>query len=273
MPGKVYIVGAGPGDPELLTLKAIRVLASADVVLHDELVNFAVLQHVRTGAIIENVGKRSGGRHYPQNAIHTAMIFHASHGRCVVRLKGGDPSLFGRLGEELAALRQAGLEFEIVPGITAAVACAAEAKIPLTDRNAASSVMFISGHSCAVNAQPDWEAALRSGSTIALYMPGDCTAVAERLISAGMRADTPCAIVASASLPNEEIFQTELQRVADARIGGSPKLMIIGEVARLPEVASRAWEQGDSIFAGQAFLNDGFPSQIHYARSEGVAGA
>ena len=241
MAGKVYIVGAGPGDPELLTLRAIRVLGLADVILHDELVNLAVLQHARPGAIIENVGKRSGGKHYPQPAIHSSMLFHGSQGRCVVRLKGGDPSLFGRLGEELTALREAGLEFEIVPGITAAVACAAEAKIPLTDRGAASSVMFISGHCCAANTHPDWEAAVRSGSTIALYMPGDCSAVAERLMRAGFRADTPCAIIANASLATEEILQTELARVAEARIGSSPKLMIIGEVARLPEVTSRAY--------------------------------
>ena len=241
MPGKVYIVGAGPGDPELLTLKAIRVLSLADVVLHDELVNLAVLQHARPGAIIENVGKRSGGKHYPQTAIHSSMLFHANQGRCVVRLKGGDPSLFGRLGEELTVLGEAGLEFEIVPGITAAVACAAEAKVPLTDRNSAPSVMFISGHCCTANAQPDWEAAVRSGSTIALYMPGDCAMVAERLMRAGLRGDTPCAIVANASLATEEISHTELSRVADARTGASPKLMIIGEVARLPEVTSCAY--------------------------------
>lgn len=241
MRGKVYIVGAGPGDPELLTLKAIRVLSLADVVLHDELVNLAVFQHVRAGAMIENVGKRSGGKHYPQAAIHSSMLFHASQGRCVVRLKGGDPSLFGRLGEELAALREAGLDFEIVPGITAAVACAAEAKIPLTDRNAASSVMFISGHCCAANSQTDLATAVRSGSTIALYMPGDCAAVAERLMRAGIPGDMPCAIVANASLATEQILQTELARVGDARTGSSPKLMIIGEVARLPEVASCAY--------------------------------
>ncbi len=236
MPGKVYIVGAGPGDPELLTLKAVRALGLADVVLHDELVNLAVLQYVRSGALIENVGKRSGGKHYPQTAINSSMLFHASQGRCVVRLKGGDPSLFGRLGEELTALREAGLEFEVVPGVTAAVACAAEAKIPLTDRNAASSVMFLSGHCCTANAQPDWEAAVHSGSTIALYMPGDCAAVAERLIRAGIPGDMPCVIIANATLPTEEIFQTELERVAEMRIGSSPKLMIVGEVARLPEL-------------------------------------
>src|SRR5690349_4403756 len=122
MRGKVYIVGAGPGDPELLTVKAARVLATADIVLHDELVNLGVLQHVRPGAMIENVGKRSGRKHYPQNAINASLVLHARQGKCVVRLKGGDPSLFGRLGEELAALRAASIDFEIVPGITAAVA-------------------------------------------------------------------------------------------------------------------------------------------------------
>jgi uroporphyrin-III C-methyltransferase len=225
----------------LLTLKAARILASVDVVLHDELVNLAILQNVRPGAIIENVGKRSGCKHYPQNMINATMVLYASNGKSVARLKGGDPSLFGRLGEELAALRDAGVDFEIVPGVTAAVACAAEAGIPLTDRHAAPSVMFLSGHSCTANVQPDWEAAVHSGSTIALYMPGDCAAVAERLIRAGMRADTPCAIVANATLDTEEAFRTKLEQVGDARLVGSPKLMIIGEVARIAHIRPAAW--------------------------------
>jgi uroporphyrin-III C-methyltransferase len=260
MEGKVYFVGAGPGDPELLTLKAARVLASADVVLHDELVNLAILQHVRAGAIIENVGKRSGCKHYPQNAINAAMVLHARQGKCVARLKGGDPSLFGRLGEELAALRAAGIDFEIVPGITAAIACAAEAAIPLTDRNAAPSVIFLSGHSCTANVQPDWEAAVHSGSTIALYMPGDCAAVAERLIGAGMRGDTPCAIIANATLETEEIFRTKLEQVGDSWIGGSPKLMIIGEVARVAQIRPSTWVQADAVFETEAFSAYALPA-------------
>lgn len=235
MRGKVYIVGAGPGDPELLTLKAVRVLGMADVLLHDDLVDQDILQQVRPGALIENVGKRSGGKHYPQTAINSAMISHARKGKCVARLKGGDPSLFGRLGEELAALRAARVDFEIVPGITAAVASAAEAAIPLTDRSAASSVMFLSGHNCAGNPEPDWEAAVQSGSTIALYMPGDCTAVAERLIRAGMRGDTPCAIVANVTRANATVFRTKLERIAEARTGARPNLIIIGEVTRVFE--------------------------------------
>jgi uroporphyrin-III C-methyltransferase len=254
MAGKVYIVGAGPGDPELLTLKAARILAMADVVLHDELVNLAILQHVRSGAIIENVGKRSGGKHYPQNAINALMVLHARQRRCVARLKGGDPSLFGRLGEELSALRAANIDFEIVPGITAAVACAAEAAIPLTDRQAAPSVMFLSGHTCNANVQPDWEAAVQSGSTIALYMPGDCALVAQRLIRAGMRGNTPCAIVANASLQTEKVLQAKLEQIGDTRIEGSPKLMIIGEVARVAEIHAAAWAQADLLSERQASL-------------------
>jgi uroporphyrin-III C-methyltransferase len=254
MAGKVYILGAGPGDPELLTLKAARVLAMADVVLHDELVNLAMLQHVRPGAIIENVGKRSGGKHYPQNAINALMVLHARQGRCVARLKGGDPSLFGRLGEELGALRAANIDFEIVPGITAALACAAEAAIPLTDRHAAPSVMFLSGHTCTANVQPDWEAAVQSGSTIALYMPGDCAVVAQRLIRAGMRGDTPCAIVANASLETEKVFQAKLEQIGDTRIEGSPKLMIIGEVARVAEIRAAVQPRADLLLERQASL-------------------
>jgi uroporphyrin-III C-methyltransferase len=266
MPGKVYIVGAGPGDPELLTLKAAHVLAMAEIVLHDELVNLGVLQHVRPGAIIENVGKRSGRKHYPQNAIHASLVLHARQGKCVVRLKGGDPSLFGRLGEELAALRAASIDFEIVPGITAAVACAAEAAIPLTDRNAAPSVMFLSGHTCNADIQPDWEAAVQSGSTIALYMPGDCAAVAERLIRAGMRADTPCAIIANATLATEKTFQTNLQQIADIRVEGSPKLMIIGEVARVAQLPAVTRVQADSVFERQTSLTYGLPAYFHEER-------
>ncbi len=251
MPGKVYIVGAGPGDPELLTLKAARVLSIADVVLHDELVNSAVLKHIRAQAIIENIGKRSGGKHYPQTAINRAMVAHARKGKCVVRLKGGDPSLFGRLSEELAALRAASISFEIVPGITAAVACSAEAAVPLTDRHAASSVMFLSGHSCAGNLQPDWEAAVESGSTIALYMPGNCCLVAKRLIDAGLRADTPCAIVTNATLASEQIFHISLDQVADASFAGNPKLMIIGEVARAYQTSSQNSASAPSLFERQ----------------------
>ncbi|MFL6354514.1 MAG: uroporphyrinogen-III C-methyltransferase [Bryobacteraceae bacterium] len=251
MAGKVFIVGAGPGDPELLTLKAARILAVADVVLHDELVNLAVLQHVRPGAIIENVGKRSGCKHYPQNAINASMVLHARQGKRVARLKGGDPSLFGRLGEELSALRAANIDFEIVPGITAAVACAAETAIPLTDRHTATSVMFLSGHSCTANVQPDWEAAVQSGSTIALYMPGNCALVAALLIRAGMRGDTPCAIVANATLANEYVFRAKLEQIGDSPIEGSPKLMIIGEVARVAEIRAAALRQADSLFERQ----------------------
>jgi uroporphyrin-III C-methyltransferase len=238
----------------------------ADIVLHDELVNLGVLQHVRPGAIIENVGKRSGRKHYPQNAIHASLVLHARQGKCVVRLKGGDPSLFGRLGEELAALRAASIDFEIVPGITAAVACAAEAAIPLTDRNAAPSVMFLSGHTCNADIQPDWEAAVQSGSTIALYMPGDCAAVAERLIRAGMRGDTPCAIVANATLAIEKTFQTNLEEIADLCVEGSPKLMIIGEVARLAQLPALTRVEADSVFERQTSLTYGLPAYFHEKR-------
>src|SRR5207248_4571137 len=163
------------------------------------------------------------------------MIAYARQGKCVVRLKGGDPSLFGRLGEELAALRSAKIDFDIVPGVTAAVACAAQAAIPLTDRKAASSVLFLSGHSCTTNPAPDWQAAVDGGSTIVLYMPGDCGAAAQRLIRGGMRADTPCAIVANGSLATQEIFWTKLEEVSEVRTA-APKLMIIGEVARVKQV-------------------------------------
>ena len=134
-------------------------------------------------------------------------------------------------------MRGANIDFEIVPGITAAVACAAQAAIPLTDRRAAGSVLFLSGHSCTTNPPPDWQAAVDSGSTIVLFMPGDCGAAAQRLIRAGMSADTPCAIVANGSLANQEIFWTKLEQVSEVRTG-APKLMIIGEVARAQALAT-----------------------------------
>ncbi|MGE0404698.1 MAG: siroheme synthase CysG [Candidatus Korobacteraceae bacterium] len=228
--GKVYLVGAGPGDPELLTVKAVRLLSAADVVLHDDLVGAEILEMVPSGAEIRNVGKRAGGKHTPQAEINDLMIASARAGKRVVRLKGGDPMLFGRAGEEMDALRAAGIRFEVVPGITAALGAAAAAKISLTDRRLASSVLFASGHACVGNAVTDWAAAIRTGATIVIYMPGDHLQLAALLLEAGTDGNTPCAVVAQASLPGEHLEFTSLQHLSEAAQTAKPNLLIVGPV-------------------------------------------
>src|SRR5436190_4893999 len=162
---KVFLVGAGPGDPELLTLKAVRALGEADVVLVDELVSRACLAHVRPGAKIIEVGKRGGCRSTPQVFIEKLLVRYARQGKNVVRLKGGDPFVFGRGGEELEALRAHGIDAEVVPGITAGLASG----IPVTHRDAARGVIFVTGHT-QDGAEPDWQALARSGLTLVIYM-------------------------------------------------------------------------------------------------------
>jgi uroporphyrin-III C-methyltransferase len=237
MAGKVYLVGAGPGDPELLTIKAVKVLRSADVVLHDELVSSEVLQFASPAATIINVGKRSGRRHASQEEIHCLMIAYAGDGLTVVRLKGGDPLVFGRAGEEIEALRQAGIEFEVVPGVTAALAAAAAAGISLTDRRMASALLFITAHS-----QADKPEARRSilqplhgallNSTLAVYMPGShYSRLQGDLITAGLPPETPCLIVSAASTLEERIHLTRLDKLSAAPVLPPPRILIAGQVA------------------------------------------
>src|SRR5262249_9468811 len=153
--GKVYIVGAGPGDPELLTVKAVRILGLADVVLHDDLVSLAILQRVSPRAAVFSVGKRCGQKSITQEEINSTLVTYAGAGFTVVRLQGGDPAIFGRMGEEVQALREAGVDFEIVPGVTAASSAAAAAGFPLTQRHVASSVVLMTGHHCADRTRKD----------------------------------------------------------------------------------------------------------------------
>jgi len=170
--GKVYLVGAGPGDPELLTLKALRLLRQAEAVLHDDLVSPEILTLVGRNAQLHDVGKRAGRKSAPQEAIHFLMIELAQQGLQVVRLKGGDPLIFGRAGEEIHALRRAGIDFEIVPGVTAALAAAASVEIPLTLRKTASSLPIITVQFAEDRELPDLRSIVQSGTTVALYMPG-----------------------------------------------------------------------------------------------------
>lgn len=235
MSGKVWLVGAGPGDPELLTLKALRVLASADVVLVDDLVNRAILVHVNEGARVIRVGKRGGCKSTPQAFIERLMIAEASAGRSVVRLKGGDPYIFGRGGEETEALARAGIRCQVVNGITSGLAAATAAGVPLTHRDASQGVIFVTAHASG-ESEPDWSALVKTRMTLVVYMGVTrCAAVQHGLLSAGLAASTPVLVVENASLPRERQLRTRIDRLAEdvcAQEIESPAVMVIGEVAR-----------------------------------------
>jgi uroporphyrin-III C-methyltransferase len=233
MKGKVYLVGAGPGDPELLTLKAARLLKQADVVLHDDLVSAQILQLAPTHAQVRNVGKRCGKKSVSQEEINFFMVTLAASGLQVVRLKGGDPLIFGRVGEEIAALRKANIEYEIVPGITAALGAASTAQIPLTHRQSSHALVFLTGHSASGADPTNWRALVSLGATVAIYMPGHYySEIARKLRAAGLSADTPCAIISRATTPEEQIFSTNLEDLKGAPRLPAPTLLLIGEVLR-----------------------------------------
>ena len=239
MNGKVYLVGAGPGDPELLTLKALRLLRQADAVLHDDLVSPQILTLVPRKAQLHEVGKRAGQKSTRQEAIHFLMIELARQGLNVVRLKGGDPLVFGRAGEEMQALRNAGIEFEIVPGVTAALTAAATAEIPLTLRQAASSLLIMTGQFADDRPLPDLRSLLKSGTTVALYMPGpDARETVSRLAAAGVPLRTPCAVISRASTPAQQIAVTTLEKLPSARAQAKPSILILGDVVRLAKTGT-----------------------------------
>ena len=224
--GKVSVVGAGPGDPELLTVKALHRLQTADVVLHDDLVPQAILD-LASSAEIVNVGKRCGAKHITQERIQELMIEHARAGKSVVRLKSGDPLIFGRAAEEIAALREAGLDFEVVPGITSALAAAAAIPASLTDRHSASTVIFSTGH----HAQSHNEAALpaKEDSTRVVYMPGrDLTLLAAEWMAEGLPGDLPCALVSRAAQPEQQVQYATLETLGAAAPMQAPSLLLAG---------------------------------------------
>jgi uroporphyrin-III C-methyltransferase len=229
--GKVFLVGAGPGDPDLLTVKALRLIQSADVVLHDDLVTPAILELAGESAEVVNVGKRCGTKSITQEEIHSLMIAHAEAGRRVVRLKCGDPLIFGRAAEEMSALTDAGVAFEVVPGITAAFAAAAAIPCSLTDRNAASNVIFSTGHHAQSHNHapvPELEDATRI-----VYMPGrDLSLLALEWLQEGLPADFPCAIVSHAAQPGQQVQRTTLGELGKARPTQSPSLLIAGWAVR-----------------------------------------
>ena len=234
-PGVVYLVGAGPGDPELLTVRAVRLLQTADVILPDDLVSEEVLGLASPSALIIPVGKRCGQPRITQAGIHELMREHATVGHAVVRLKSGDPLVFGRAGEEINALSEAGIPFEIVPGITAAFAVAAELKTPLTDRSAASKLIFATAHHAKdkLDVTPKWQGAFPLDATLVVYMPGRrFRQLAEELIGSGVPAETPCVAVSRASTPEEHIHRTTLKHIEDEAIGPAPVVLLIGQAIR-----------------------------------------
>jgi siroheme synthase len=271
--GKVYLIGAGPGDPDLLTVKAARLLQRATIVLHDSLVSREVLQLIPRDAEIIDVGKRCGQKLLTQDEINNLLIFHSS-GRSldrsaaespnahpptkstshneIIRLKGGDPVVFGRAGEEIEALRRANIPFEIVPGITAALGAAAAAGISLTDRRAASQIVITTysrgsdraaADPFAVTPHLDW-AAISSSTTLVLYMPGaDYAEVSRRMIEAGQPESLPCVIVSNATTPHQQIRWTTVSGVASEAKLPAPALLIVGRVAthEIQEIAATPW--------------------------------
>jgi len=233
MRAKVYLVGAGPGDPDLLTVKAVRLLRSADIVLHDALVSESILEIARSNAQLIDVGKRAGEKRLTQEAINRLLVDLAGCANVIVRLKGGDPSVFGRAAEEMSALRQAGIEFEVVPGITAAVAAAAQAQISLTDRQSAAGVVFLTAQQTAGKGRTNVARFVAEDCTLAVYMPsGHYREIRDDLIAAGLTPDTPVLVVANASRPNQELLWTEIAALGSIMVPESPALIIVGSVAR-----------------------------------------
>ena len=233
----VYLVGGGPGDPELLTLKAVRLLARAEVVVYDNLVSAAVLAHANPQAERIYVGKKAGNHALPQLDINGLLVSLAQAGRTVVRLNGGDPYIFGRGGEEAEALVEAGIRFEVVPGVTAAAGAAAYAGIPLTHRDYAQSCFFVTGHLKDESCNLDWPTLARPGQTLVIYMGlTSLPEISRQLMLHGMPPDTPAACIRKASLPDQHTLVATISTLPQAVQEAAfkpPALLIIGAVAQL----------------------------------------
>ena len=243
--GVVHIVGAGPGDPELLTLKALRVLQDADIVFYDNLVGDGILDLIRRDATRVSVGKSKGNHSVPQERIHELLIAAAREGKRVVRLKGGDPFIFGRGGEELQSLRAEGIETHVIPGISSALGCAASAGIPITHRDHAQSVTFVTGHAkSGTEPDLDWPSLARANQTVIVYMGvGTAGMIQSRLIEAGRAPTTPVAVIENGTRDNEIRAFGVLSDLSDLiKTHGihGPALLFIGEVAGLSDEAIAA---------------------------------
>jgi uroporphyrin-III C-methyltransferase len=251
MNGKVYLVGAGPGDPELLTVKALRLLRTADVVFHDDLVSPEILKLISPSAEVQNVGKRCGSKTIRQEEINFLLVAPAASGLQVVRLKSGDPLIFGRAGEEIEALRRSNIEYEIVPGVTSALGAAAAAGIPLTHRRASSTIVLTAGHRASAAAgsanDGDWRHFATAESTLVVYMPGsDYGEISSRLAAAGFAEKTPCAIVSRATTPQQRIYRTTISELRRAPRLESPTLLVVGEVVKFAD-RNLVEEAGSSV--------------------------
>lgn len=297
--GKVFLVGAGPGDPELLTRKAARLLAAATIVLHDALVSREVLALISPRAELIDVGKRFGQKLLTQDEINSLLISYAASHEIVVRLKGGDPLIFGRAAEEMLALREAAVDFEVVPGITAALAAAASAKISLTDRRLASQLLFTTFSRTA--SQFAEEASLRhsersdpifssapvcgasgraveeslfghnvygtnpSTTTLVIYMPGpDYPELSRWLQDSGLPADLPCAVISKATQPDQHLLRTTIAALAEAAKLPAPAILLVGRVAA-HSADSRAASALDAAAPAFDLLRDSLPGGHHHA--------
>ena len=240
--GRVILVGAGPGDPGLLTVRAVEALRQADVVVHDGLVDPRVLDHAPAAAQRISVAKQRSRHTLPQSAINALIVAHVRAGSIVVRLKGGDPFVFGRGGEEVEAVRAAGLLVEVVPGVSAALGCAAEAMLPLTHRDWSSAVSFVAGQ-CKGLSDQDWSGLAGRGRTLVIYMGvANGTAIADKLMADGAAPDLPVAVLERGTLPGSRALRTVL-----ADLGGmigrekvkSPAIIVVGEVVLLSDAQDR----------------------------------
>ena len=251
MKGKVYLVGAGPGDPELLTVRAARLLRTAEAVLHDDLVAPEILNLIPPTAQVHNVGKRCGKKKILQGEINYLMVALAESGVNVVRLKSGDPLIFGRAGEEIDTLRRAKVRYEIVPGVTSALGAAAAAQIPLTHRRNSSAVVFMTAHQAPESEAANWSKLAGSGATLVIYMPGqNYSEIVAKLRAAGLATETPCAVISRATTQHQRTHRTTIADLTHAPQLAAPTLLVVGEVARFT----------DPVVAAQEFVVPTIPS-------------
>lgn len=252
--GIVRFVGAGPGDPALLTVRADSLLRSARVVLHDDLVAAEILALIPQEAVVLNVGKRCGSKRITQQEINTLMIGLARRGFDVVRLKSGDPSIFGRLGEEIDALSAAAIVFEVVPGISAGMAAAASLGISLTDRRLSSRVVFATAHHAHDSNEPeaaDWRGLARNDSTLVIFMPGrDLSHLQRELFDAGLPGDTPVALVSCASTPAQTERHADLAALASIPAMDAPSILLVGRAVAEKSAARDVDSDSSSVQSG-----------------------
>lgn len=236
MNGKVYLIGAGPGDPGLITVKGLTYLRQADVVLYDRLVHPQLLDEVAAAAELIDVGKEPKLHRRPQNEINDLLIAKAREGKTVVRLKGGDPFVFGRGGEEAQALAEAGIPFEVVPGVTSAIAVPAYAGIPVTHRDFASTFTVVTGHTCGPDSRMDWEALPRAGTLVFLMGVRHLPEIVQQLVAHGRALETPVAVIEWGTTTAQVVVTGTLADIAEkSKEIGPPATLVVGEVVKLSE--------------------------------------